>query len=243
MNSTSDHPIINATGSSPSMLRFRQHRSEADTEAALSLCALGQTSSTSTGGVDGSTHRSPRVYGDKVCYSYSPSVEGPSLAMTSLAVAVTPTSARSPEDVSIFVPELTGGSKHLAKKATSIITPQRKYMKLRDPNRDTSVSFEEMQRIMNVYGPIKAGRTRRALRDIGEEVQPESIKRKFYRWFPDFNDRFIKTADGTFTPFIGHEQELDYREAMRKWNQELLIKKRLDTRYLPPAYHTKTYFH
>ena len=238
MSSTSDHPIINAAGSSPSMLRFRQHRSEADTEAALSLCALGGgTALTSPGIVNGSSHGYPRQHGSKACYTSSPSVKGTSpTAITNTAAGATPLGATSYD----AIPELTGGS---MQKAAPTVTPPRMQMKTRDPKRDVSVSFEEMQRIMQVYGPIKAGRNRRTTKERPEEVKPESIKRKFYRWFPDFSDRFIKAANGTFTPIIGHQQELDYREAMRKWDQELLIKKRLDTRYLPPMYHTQTYLH
>lgn len=138
--------------------------------------------------------------------------------------------------------QLPAGSNHIdkKKKAASIVTPQRKNnMKPRDSKRDTSVSFEEVQRIMQVYGPIKAGRNRRKINHIGKMVKPESIKRKFYRWFPDFNERFIKAPDGFFTPNIGHLQEIKYREVMRAMDQELLVKKRSNTRYLPPMYHMK----
>lgn len=50
-------------------------------------------------------------------------------------------------------------------------------MKPRDPKRDTSVSFEEMKRLMRVYGPIKALRSR-ARKDVGKAAKAESIRRK-----------------------------------------------------------------
>ena len=61
-------------------------------------------------------------------------------------------------------------------------------MKPRDPKRDTSIPFEEMQRLMRVYGPIKCLRNRTP-KESGKDLKQDSIKRKFYRWFPDFDSR------------------------------------------------------
>ena len=86
------------------------------------------------------------------------------------------------------------------------------------------VSFDEMKRLMRVYGPIKCLRNRNSPTRPGSK--DTSIKRKFYRWFPDFNERFEITEGGWFMPKYGHEEEMKYREAMRKSDQQVLIKKR-----------------
>ena len=186
MNSTSDYPII-ALGS-PSMMS--RQRSEADTEAALSLCALGGT--TSTCFVDGHTNLHPSVH-SKTCYSY-PSIDVAvpvteigainiiAAGSSSIHKLTSGCSALSTGDLILsqdVSKQLSTGSKHIdkKKKAASIVTPQRKNnMKPRDSKRDTSVSFEEMQRIMQVYGPIKAGRNRRKINHIGKVVKPELRK-------------------------------------------------------------------
>mmetsp|Transcript_34756 Transcript_34756/g.74030 ORF Transcript_34756/g.74030 Transcript_34756/m.74030 type:complete len:181 (+) Transcript_34756:133-675(+) len=114
---------------------------------------------------------------------------------------------------------------------SDISAAKRKYTKKpRDPKRDTSVSFQEMNRLMRVYGPIKCLRNRSS-KESGKTVKPESIRRKFYRWFPDFNERFVKTSDGWFKPQAGHQQEMRYREELRKKDKELLMaKKKLSRR-------------
>ena len=52
------------------------------------------------------------------------------------------------------------------------------------------VPFEEMQRLMAQYGPIKTPRKRKNKKEEEDGVKGplkmESVKRKFYRWFPDF---------------------------------------------------------
>lgn len=111
------------------------------------------------------------------------------------------------------------------------ITPSRKYtMKPKDPKRDTGVPYEEMKRLMRVYGPIKSLRNRSS-KVTGRAAQPASIKRKFYRWFPDFHERFVNTSEGWYMPKAGHHQEMQYRESMRTYDQKLLVKKRNDKRY------------
>lgn len=109
-------------------------------------------------------------------------------------------------------------------------TSKRKYTKKpKDPKRDTSVSFEEMSRLMRVYGPMKCLRNR-SPKGSGKEVKPESIRRKFYRWFPDFHKRFKKTPQGWFAPKVGHQQEMYYREELRKKDKEALMLKKKKTR-------------
>ena len=98
-------------------------------------------------------------------------------------------------------------------------------MKPKDPKRETAISFDEMKRLMRVYGSLKCLRNRTP-KDSGKTVKLESIKRKFYRWFPDFEERFEKSSEGWYQPKLGHEHEMRYREEMRKHDQELLVKKR-----------------
>lgn len=215
-----------------------------DTDAALSLCALGHLII---------RNESPALTGRPM------SIELPSSTMLDSAKVVTPIITRSPAvqrvarevaprlstlsmahspqplnelgKYNIF--DLLPKKQQGATQKTAIVkaTSQRKNnMKPKDPKRDTTVSFEEMKRLMRVYGPIKALRNR-ASKDIGKSAKPESIRRKFYRWFPDFHERFVKTADGWFTPKAGHQQEMQYREDMRKIDQEILVKKRNDKRY------------
>jgi len=96
------------------------------------------------------------------------------------------------------------------------------------------VSFDEMKRLMRVYGPIKCLRNRNSPTRPGSK--DTSIKRKFYRWFPDFNERFEITEGGWFMPKYGHEHEMKYREAMRKSDQQVLIKKRSLKRCGPKSF-------
>ena len=98
------------------------------------------------------------------------------------------------------------------------------------------VSFDEMKRLMRVYGPIKCLRNRNSSARLGPNTKDTSIKRKFYRWFPDFNERFEITDGGWFMPKYGHEQEMKYREAMRKSDQQILIKKRTLKRCGPKSF-------
>lgn len=97
-------------------------------------------------------------------------------------------------------------------------------VKPKDPKRDTSVPFDEMKRLMRVYGPVKCLRNRTP--KDSQSAKVESVKRKFYRWFPDLDERFIRTSEGWYTPKAGHEAEMAYREMMRKTDQESLVKKR-----------------
>ncbi|KAL7479363.1 hypothetical protein ACHAWX_000139 [Stephanocyclus meneghinianus] len=98
-------------------------------------------------------------------------------------------------------------------------------VKPRDPKRDTGIPLSEMQRLMRVYGPIKCLRNRTP-KESGKDLKQDSIKRKFYRWFPDFDTRFERTGEGWFKPKFGHEEEMQYRAEMRKRDQDALVKKR-----------------
>jgi len=90
---------------------------------------------------------------------------------------------------------------------------------------DGSVPFGEMRRLMGVYGSIKCLRKRHT-----ENMKINSIKRKFYRWFPDLEERFVKDRAGFYTPKIGHQFEMCYRQAMRAKDGETLSKKRTKCR-------------
>jgi len=88
---------------------------------------------------------------------------------------------------------------------------------------------------MNVYGALKAVRNRGAKqpnKKDGESnnncqvVKRDSIKRKFYRWFPDLEQRFSRTEDGKYQPIHGHDQEVKYRKEMREKSFESVAKKR-----------------
>lgn len=109
------------------------------------------------------------------------------------------------------------------KKARS--APAKYNVKPKDPKRDTSVPFDEMKRLMRVYGSLKCLRNRTPV-DSGRAAKVDSVKRKFYRWFPDLDGRFVRTPEGWYRPKAGHEEEMRYRETMRKGDQESLVKKR-----------------
>ena len=48
--------------------------------------------------------------------------------------------------------------------------------------RDTTISYDEMTRLMRVYGSVKCLRVRNRKNDPTKAVKIDSIKRKFYRW-------------------------------------------------------------
>ena len=102
-------------------------------------------------------------------------------------------------------------------------TKKRKYR-----TKQQSVPLEEMQRLMKEYGPIIVSRNYKPKDDL----QTESLKRKFYRWFPDLEERFVASPDGlTYTPKAGHDEEVAYRSAMRKKSQKLLVQNRNNSRW------------
>ena len=90
-----------------------------------------------------------------------------------------------------------------------------------------SIPIDEMERLMRVYGSLKCFRDRTPLTsDPTTKIQVASVRRKFYRWFPDLDERFEWTKEGCFIPKAGHEEEIQYREAMRKGDQDCLVRKR-----------------
>jgi hypothetical protein len=92
------------------------------------------------------------------------------------------------------------------------------------------VPFEEMQRLMLVYGPIKTPRKSKCYPDecgTAGNVKADSIRRKFYRWFPDFETRFVRNTDSmSYKPLAGHDEEVAYRRTMRENDKEILVYKR-----------------
>lgn len=193
-------------------------------DVALSLCALGRGSSDGENNHDECmTNQNP----------YESAVINPTaapMAFINNSAASTPFTSSAVDmnrlKISDHVPSPNGP----ALKTKEVVAKKRgsstKYnVKPKDPKRDTSVSFDEMKRLMRVYGSLKCLRNRTP-KDSGKTVKLESIKRKFYRWFPDFEERFEKTPDGWYQPKIGHEQEMRYREEMRRQDQQVLVKKR-----------------
>ncbi|KAL9189380.1 hypothetical protein ACHAXT_009055 [Thalassiosira profunda] len=95
---------------------------------------------------------------------------------------------------------------------------------------DRRVPLEEMRRLMAVYGSLKCLRKRRAAPGspaaCDVPLKADSLKRKFYRWFPDLDARFSRDRTGFYTPKHGHEAEIRYREEMRAKDGEALAQKR-----------------
>jgi hypothetical protein len=97
---------------------------------------------------------------------------------------------------------------------------------------DRGVTFEEMLRLMRIYGSVKCLRKRQNPDDseVYTKTRIESVKRKFYRWFPDLDERFTKDENGMYWPNCGHEGEIRYREEMRKKDSEIIVTKRVTCR-------------
>ncbi|KAL9189381.1 hypothetical protein ACHAXT_009056 [Thalassiosira profunda] len=89
---------------------------------------------------------------------------------------------------------------------------------------DRRVAIAEMRRLMAVYGPTKCLRKGPSTNAL--PLKADSVKRKFYRWFPDLDARFVRDATGRYAPKAGHEAEIRYREEMRAKDGEALAKKR-----------------
>ena len=128
----------------------------------------------------------------------------------------------------------------------SNITPKKKppkkksrknNMKPKDTRRHTSISFDEMCRLMRVYGSLKCLRnrttktTKNNVDECSNSIKIDSTKRKFYRWFPDLDERFVRNSEtGCYEPKAGHVNEMAYRESMRISDQNKLVMKRLNGR-------------
>ena len=88
---------------------------------------------------------------------------------------------------------------------------------------------------MKVYGALTAVRNRGGAKKSKSSndketkqcpVKKESIKRKFYRWLPDLEERFYRDENGQYQPIHGHEQEVQYRKEMREKSFASVAKKR-----------------
>ena len=121
-------------------------------------------------------------------------------------------------------------------------------MKPRDTRRHTSISFDEMCRLMRVYGSLKCLRNRTKTKttaknnnvDECNSIKIDSTKRKFYRWFPDLDERFVRNLEtGCYEPKAGHVNEMAYRESMRISDQNKLVMKRLNGRSSNKVHHVK----
>ncbi|KAL7543236.1 hypothetical protein ACHAXR_012520 [Thalassiosira sp. AJA248-18] len=188
-------------------------------DAAMSLCALGRSSSSS-----------PDPDAIKSCNQNAASSSDivPSLGDVAAASDMNLQRLHISKPIPPVHPPSSSISRPLAKSkaAPKKKSGSAKYnVKPKDPKRDTSVPFDEMKRLMRVYGSLKCLRNRTPV-DSGRSAKVESIKRKFYRWFPDLEERFVCTPEGWYRPKAGHEDEMKHREAMRKQDQECLVKKR-----------------
>jgi len=100
--------------------------------------------------------------------------------------------------------------------------------KTRKVKKDRGIPFEEMRRLMVTYGSIKCLRKRQnksASKDDCTKI--DSVKRKFYRWFPDLDERFTQNINtGMYYPNAGHGAELQYRQMMRMKDGQNLSQKR-----------------
>lgn len=197
-------------------------------DAAMSLCALGRPSSASPELADTvkscsdepSSAAAPAP-ADGSTSNPAPSSTNPTPMNLELDDRLQISDSNPP---SASTSKAVTGKKAAPKKARPSATPKH-YVKPKDPKRDTSVPFDEMKRLMRVYGSLKCLRNRTPVVS-GKTAKVDSIKRKFYRWFPDLEERFVRTEEGWYRPKMGHEEEMRYREAARKGDQENLVKKR-----------------
>lgn len=60
-------------------------------------------------------------------------------------------------------------------------------------------------------------------------VVPYFCHVRFYRWFPNFEERFTKDKDGHYQPINGHENEMKYRQEMRAKSMKIVTAKRSDS--------------
>ena len=113
-----------------------------------------------------------------------------------------------------------------AKKVTKTAAAKKKK---RTAKKDRgSIPFGEMRRLMTTYGSIKCLRKRQK-KSASEDhcTKIDSVKRKFYRWFPDLDERFTRNVNtGMYFPNVGHEAELQYRQMMRMKDGQNLSQKR-----------------
>lgn len=124
------------------------------------------------------------------------------------------------------------------KNTTTVTKPNEAATKSKNKGR-RSISFDEMCRLMSIYGSTKCLRKRKASTSSSNNnnnngqstAEIISTKRKFYRWFPDLESRFTcNPTTGQYEPNIGHEAEIQYRLDMRKKDGQVLTKKRVKSR-------------
>lgn len=205
-------------------------------DAAMSLCALGRSRSASPESPDSDANAAASSRdGDVARGCGGPSKadsSAPSLYQAEMnlhlenRLRISDFAPPPPPSSSSTVVSPPGPTRKEAPKKAARGGGAAKYsVKPKDPKRDTSVPFDEMKRLMRVYGSLKCLRNRTPV-DSGRSAKVESIKRKFYRWFPDLEERFDRTPEGWYRPKAGHEEEMKHREAMRKEDQESLVRKR-----------------
>ena len=127
--------------------------------------------------------------------------------------------------LSLSLASLLVRSPHRPQTTSTIMNAATKKTKAATKRADRSVPFDEMRRLMQVYGSIKCLRKRQTPSGA-ENTKIDSVKRKFYRWFPDLEERFEKDEEGFYRPKFGHEFEMRFREDMRTKDGEILTKKR-----------------
>jgi hypothetical protein len=203
-------------------------------DVAMSLCALGRGNS--GGSSDGETRddfmnkMNPNAVCESAASDASSLVVTFNSAADSLAMINNPPFTAEAGINRLKISDHVPSPNAPAQKEKVVVAKKRgssiKYnIKPKDPKKETAISFDEMKRLMRVYGSLKCLRNRTP-KDSGKTVKLESIKRKFYRWFPDFEERFEKSPEGWYQPKLGHEHEMRYREEMRRHDQQLLVKKR-----------------
>jgi len=199
-------------------------------DAAMSLCVLSGGSSGSSRAKHHLVSPSPM---DIACPTLSPATAATIALPNIVEEEHTPISADLLQDFQAAGP--THDAKARSAKALSPPLKKKGSTRGKYTKRVHPVSFDEMKRLMRVYGPIKCLRNRNAETRPGANTKDTSIKRKFYRWFPDFNERFEMSEGGWFMPKYGHEHEMKYREAMRRSDQQVLTKKRSAKRFPNPS--------
>lgn len=183
-----------------------------DRDAALSLCAMGRMT------VDCDGWKSLKSDGRQV-----------SLRSTNADL-------RQADDVSDESSRASSCSDSIGHSTKAKLSPTKRPAKLETKPKTESklkyskaVPYEEMKRLMRVYGPAKCLRNRTP-KESGKAAKAQSVRRKFYRWFPDFHERFEIRAGGWYMPKIGHEEEMRLREELRKRDQVVLAMKRYSKR-------------
>jgi hypothetical protein len=222
-----------------SLLRRCSDASVIEQEAARSLCALGLDRSRSISPDEDDANKKSSRHVATAAHDRTDPVSSSEHFIATIWQINQTSLEPMPAQTAFFSPA-TGQTTMTAISATWAINnappkkapppPSKHVAKSKDPSRDTSVPFDEMKRLMRVYGSLKCLRNRLPV-DSGKAAKAESIKRKFYRWFPDLEERFVRTEEGWYVPKAGHEEEMRYRELMRRGDQDCLVRKRTAKRF------------